>query len=332
MQTVRKKNGWLIVTAFVVTILALFALTLFAMKSGSISVSYGQVFRGLFVEYDPDVAVIYDLRFPRILIAALAGAALAVSGLLLQTALKNPLADPGIIGISGCASFAAACVTAFFPILYFWKPVFAFAGGVMGFLLIYALSFKKGLNAVRILLIGIALSSVFTGLGEIIDGMSNNSGVSLSVSGLSMRTWDDVHMLAVCVAIGLLCAVLLAPRLNLMMLDDNTVKSLGVSINVLRFTVSAVAVLLASCTTAIVGVIGFMALLAPHIARVFVGTDSRVLLPFTAILGALILLAADTCGRMLLAPYELPASTVMNICGGVFFIFLLWRGGSYHGD
>ena len=114
----------------------IFVLILIAMKLGSISITYKELFEGLFVEYDKRVATIYDLRFPRIIVALLGGAALSCSGLLFQAVLKNPLADPGIIGISGGASLTAAAVSAFFPALYFSIPVFAFLGGLAAFLLI----------------------------------------------------------------------------------------------------------------------------------------------------------------------------------------------------
>ena len=159
-----------------------FALALFAMKTGSLDVSWGQLFSGLFISYDETVALIYNLRFPRILVALMAGADLAVSGLLLQAALRNPLADPGIIGISGGAAFVASLITTLVPTLFFSIPIFAFLGGVAAYLLIYALAWRGSLDPVRIILVGVAVAAVFTGLTEVLGGMSNASGVSLSVS------------------------------------------------------------------------------------------------------------------------------------------------------
>lgn len=124
---------------------ALLAVLIFAsVNIGSLQVSPGELFRGLFIERMENVAAIYDLRFPRIVISLFAGAAVAVSGVLFQAVLKNPLADPGIIGISGGASFAAVLVTAFLPSLYFFTPLFAFAGGILAFFLVYSLSWKGG--------------------------------------------------------------------------------------------------------------------------------------------------------------------------------------------
>lgn len=302
------------------------AAALLAIRTGTIAVAWGDLLRGLFVEYDPAVAAIYDLRFPRILVALLAGAEISVSGLLLQAALRNPLADPGIIGVSGGAALVAAAVAAFFPALYFSVPLLAFAGGLLAFLLIYALSWKGGLDPVRIVLVGVAASAAFAGLSSAIAGAGGGTGVSLSVSGLSQRTWGDVRLLAAYAAAGLVPAFCLPPACNLMALEDDAVRGLGVSANALRAAISAVAVLLVSSATAVVGVVGFLALIVPHAARRLVGSDHRVLTPFAAILGALVLLVADTVGRRVAAPYEVPASVVMSVAGGPFFIFLLRRG------
>lgn len=312
--------GCLILAAFI------FVLALIAMKLGSISLTYQELFNGLFVSYDKRVATIYDLRFPRIIVALLGGAALSCSGLLFQAVLKNPLADPGIIGISGGASLAAAVVTGLFPMLYFSVPLFAFLGGLAAFALIYSLSWKGSLDPVRIILIGIAVAAVFTGLEEVLGGMTDRTGVSVSVSGLSQLVWSDVKMIAVYSVIGLAAAAVLAPVCNLLSLDDKTVRGLGVNVDAIRFVISVAAVLLVSGVTAVVGVIGFLALIVPHMARRIVGSDHRILVPFCTLLGGFILLLADTVGRCIVPPNEIPASVIMSIVGGPFFIILLKRG------
>lgn len=312
--------GCLILAAFI------FVLALIAMKLGSISLTYQELFNGLFVSYDKRVATIYDLRFPRIIVALLGGAALSCSGLLFQAVLKNPLADPGIIGISGGASLAAAVLTGLFPTLYFSVPLFAFLGGLAAFALIYSLSWKGSLDPVRIILIGIAVAAVFTGLEEVLGGMTDRTGVSVSVSGLSQLVWSDVKMIAVYSVIGLAAAAVLAPVCNLLSLDDKTVRGLGVNVDAIRFVISVAAVLLVSGVTAVVGVIGFLALIVPHMARRIVGSDHRILVPFCTLLGGFILLLADTVGRCIVPPNEIPASVIMSIVGGPFFIILLKRG------
>jgi iron complex transport system permease protein len=304
----------------------IFALALAALKLGSISVTYKELFNGLFAAYDRRVAVIYDLRFPRVVVALLGGAALSCGGLLFQAVLKNPLADPGIIGISSGAALAAAAVSALFPMLYFSIPLFAFLGGLAAFALIYSLAWKGTLDPVRVILVGIAVAAVFAGAGEILGGIRNRSGVAVTVSGLAQLTWADARLLALYSGVGLIAAFVLAPACNLLALDDKTVRGLGVHIDRLRLAVSAAAVLLVSGATAVAGVIGFLALIVPHMSRRIIGSDHRILVPFCALLGGFTLLLADTLGRCIAPPGEIAASVVMSVAGSPFFIFLLQRG------
>lgn len=306
--------------------LLIFILALIAMKLGSISISYQELFEGLFVAYDKRVATIYDLRFPRIIVALLGGAALSCSGLLFQAVLKNPLADPGIIGISGGASLAASVISGLFPVLYFSVPLFAFLGGLLAFVLIYSLSWKGSLDPVRIILIGIAVAAVFTGLESVLGGLTDRTGVSVSVSGLAQLVWSDVAMMAVYSIVGLVLALVLSPVCNLLALDDKTVRGLGVNVDLVRFVISVAAVLLVSGVTAVIGVVGFLALIVPHMARRIVGSDHRILVPFCILLGGFVLLLADTVGRCIAPPNEIAASVIMSIVGGPFFIILLKRG------
>lgn len=306
--------------------LLIFILALIAMKMGSITISYRELFEGLFVAYDKRVATIYDLRFPRIIVALLGGAALSCSGLLFQAVLKNPLADPGIIGISGGASLAASVISGLFPILYFSVPLFAFLGGLLAFVLIYSLSWKGSLDPVRIILIGIAVAAVFTGLESVLGGLTDRTGVSVSVSGLAQLVWSDVAMMAVYSIVGLVLALVLSPVCNLLALDDKTVRGLGVNVDLVRFVISVAAVLLVSGVTAVIGVVGFLALIVPHMARRIVGSDHRILVPFCILLGGFVLLLADTVGRCIAPPNEIAASVIMSIVGGPFFIILLKRG------
>lgn len=320
------------VLSLVITAAGLLALFLFAVNTGSLKVSPGALLRGLFVEYDANVATIYDLRFPRIFIAMLGGAATAVSGVLFQAVLKNPLADPGIIGVSSGASLTAVLITAFAPALYFFTPLFAFLGGMLAFVLVYSLSYKNGLSPLRIILVGVAVNAMFTGLMSAFNSGtgSNYSGVASIVNAnITMKTWDDFRTLAPYVAVGVVLALLAAGQCNLLALEDKTARSLGVNVNRSRIVVSVIAVLLAGISTAVVGPISFLGLIVPHIARLLVGSDHKWLIPYSVVLGAFTLLLADTVGRTIAAPYEISASIIMSVVGGPLFILLLRR--SKHG-
>ncbi len=323
MISTRKK-----ILSFVLTAVALFVLFIFAVNTGSLKVTPSELFSGLFIEYNPDVATIYDLRFPRIFIAMLGGAATAVSGVLLQAVMKNPLADPGIIGVSSGASLVAVIVTAFFPSLFFLTPMLAFIGGLVAFLLVYSLSWKGGLSPLRIILVGVAINALCTGLMSAFNSATGSSytGVASIVNAnITQKTWDDFQTLAVYVVIGLVASFFVTNQCNLLSLEDKTARSLGMNVTRSRIVISVIAVLLASISTAVVGAISFLGLIVPHIARLLVGSNHKVLVPYSILLGAFTLLLADTIGRTVASPYEISAAVVMSVIGGPFFIFLLRR-------
>ncbi len=318
--------------AFFLVSVLLLVLFVVSVNVGSLRVSIGQLLRGLFLEYDETVATIYDLRFPRVLLSMLAGAAISVSGVLFQAILKNPLADPGIIGISGGASFAAVLIIGVAPTLYFFTPVFAFLGGLGAFCIVYGLSWRGGLSPLRIILVGVAVSAMFSGLSGAFNYMTGSalSGVSSLVNGnITMKTWDDVHMMLPYVLVGLILSMLSARTCNLLSLGDRTVRGLGINVQIMRLYLSLIAVLLASISTALVGAISFLGLIVPHIGRLLMGTDHRRLLPFSMLLGAFVFLLADTLGRTVAAPYEIPAGILMSVIGGPFFVILLRRSKKY---
>ena len=323
MISTRKK-----ILSFVLTAVALLVLFIFAVNTGGLKVTPSELFSGLFIEYNPDVATIYDLRFPRIFIAMLGGAATAVSGVLLQAVMKNPLADPGIIGVSSGASLVAVIVTAFFPSLFFLTPMLAFIGGLVAFLLVYSLSWKGGLSPLRIILVGVAVNALCTGLMSAFNSATGSSytGVASIVNAnITQKTWDDFQTLAVYVVIGLVASFFVTNQCNLLSLEDKTARSLGMNVTRSRIVISVIAVLLASISTAVVGAISFLGLIVPHIARLLVGSNHKVLVPYSILLGAFTLLLADTIGRTVASPYEISAAVVMSVIGGPFFIFLLRR-------
>lgn len=322
------------ILSFVITAAGLFVLFLFAVNTGSLKVSASELFRGLFIEFNQDVATIYDLRFPRIFIAMFGGAATAVSGVLLQAVMKNPLADPGIIGVSSGASLTAVLITAFFPSLFFFTPLFAFLGGMLAFFLVYSLSYKGGLSPLRIILVGVAVNAMFTGLMSAFNSGtgSNFSGVASIVNAnITMKTWNDFTTLLIYVLIGLVASIFVCNQCNLLALEDKTARSLGINVTKSRIIISVVAVMLASISTAIIGPISFLGLIVPHIARLLVGSNHKILIPYSILLGAFTLLLADTVGKTIAPPYEISASIIMSVVGGPFFIILLRRSKQNYG-
>lgn len=332
VNKMKKKSKIRIISSFVIISGLLLGVFLWAVNTGSLKVGGIQLLRGLLIAYDPEVATVYDLRFPRIIISMLVGSALAVSGVLFQAVLKNPLTDPGIIGISSGASFTAVLITACFPSFYFGIPIAACVGGFVAFLIVYSLSWKNGLSPLRIILVGIAVSSMFIGLSSSFNSMSggNLSGVASIVEGnITMKTWSDVKMIVYYIPICLVIAFGFSGICNLLSLDDKTARGIGVNVPRMRIYISIVAVLLASISTAVAGVISFVGLLVPHMARNLVGNNHKILIPYSALLGAFVFLLADTLGRTIAAPYEINASVIMAVIGGPCFIVLLRRRSSY---
>ncbi|MHC5408504.1 FecCD family ABC transporter permease [Listeria seeligeri] len=316
---------------FGIVILLLIATLLWAVQAGSLSISISEFIKGLFTGGNETIDVIIDLRFPRIIIALLAGAALSVSGLLLQAVMRNPLADAGVIGISAGAKFFSFVIILFLPELYFWLPLFSFIGGALACLLVFLFSYRSDFNPLRFIIIGIAINAVFTGLSDALSSQVAliSSQTASNTASLAMKKWSDVETLLIYVAIGLICAWVLSKWCNVLGLENKMARGFGVPVNRTRILLALIAVLLASITTAVVGVIAFVGLLVPHIARKLVGGNYQILVPFSILFGAFLLLVADTIGRTLFTQMEIPASVIMLIIGGPFLIFLMRKGDFY---
>ncbi|WP_201006856.1 FecCD family ABC transporter permease [Paenibacillus glycanilyticus] len=320
--------------SFAVILLLLLGVTFWSMTTGSIKVGFIELIDGLLNGNNEEAAVVRDLRLPRIMVSMLSGAALAVSGALLQAVMRNPLADAGVIGISSGAGFVSVLMVTIFPAMFFWMPIFSIAGGVLAFLLVYSLSWKSGLNPMRTLLVGVAINATFTGLGQSFNyrGSYAVTSVNQAISSIfTMKTWTDVQVLGLYGSIGLLLSLLVIPWCNMLSLQDKTAGSLGLNVARARIVISIIAVLLASVATAFGGLILFVGLLIPHISRLLIGSDHKALIPFSALAGALLILSADTIGRTVLAPTEIPASIIMTVIGGPFLVFMLRKGGREFG-
>ena len=313
-----KKN----LISFIVVAVLLCMTIIYAATTGSIQMSYIDFIKAFFDPNNEQMAVIKDLRFPRIIVALFAGAALSVAGVLLQAIMRNPLADAGIIGISSGAAFTKLFIVSFLPLYFYFTPIAAFIGGAIACFLVFILAWKSGLNPLKLILVGIAINAVFSGLTEaILSFGASNSGVT--TSSLQLKTWDDVNLITLYASIGLVLAFFVYKWCNILVLSDKTAKSIGFNVNLARVVIAAIAVLLSAISVVVAGVIAFVGILVPHIARRLVGHDHKILIPFTALLGAFIILLADTLGRTLVAPSEIPASTIMAIIGGPFLIFLI---------
>jgi iron complex transport system permease protein len=320
---------------FFIVIISLILVVIYSALTGSIHVTIFELVEGLITGTNHDVQIIKDLRLPRIIIAIFAGASLSVAGVLLQAVMRNPLSEPGIIGVSSGASFMSVLMVSIFPTLFFYMPLFGFIGGALAFLLVYSFSWKSGLDPLRMILVGVAINAIFTSLSQTFNyrgSYTSSIVVDVTTSTLSMKKWSDVEIIVIYGSIGLILAIIVFSWCNYLALEDKTAKSLGFNVNVARIVISAIAILLASIATATAGVFLFVGLLVPHIGRSLVGTDHKVLIPFAGLLGGLLILLSDTLGRIIIAPNEIPASIIMALIGGPFLILLLRKSDRIYGN
>ncbi|WP_310605591.1 FecCD family ABC transporter permease [Anaerosporobacter sp.] len=319
---VMKKRG----SAFLIMVILLLVVVAVSISVGSVSVPIRQIIDSVINGTGGSGGIVRDIRIPRVVMGLLVGANLAVAGVLLQGVMGNPLADPGITGISSGASVVVMLVMLYFPKASASIPLYGFVGSMLACSIIYLLAWKDGIAAIRIILAGVAVNAVLGGVTSMISILNseNLTGVLSWLNGnLGKKGWSDVRMLLIYTMVGLVCVIPLSKSCNLLALGDKNAKSLGYNPNVLRILISLVAVFLAGISTAYVGVIGFIGLVVPHISRMIMGTDHKVLLPFSALLGSTLLVLADTLGRTITAPYEIPVGIVMTIIGGPFFLYLL---------
>ncbi|MCK5197414.1 MAG: iron ABC transporter permease, partial [Spirochaetales bacterium] len=274
--------------------------------------------------------IIMKIRLPRSLTAGLVGCCLAMAGCLLQGIMRNPLASPNIIGVSAGAGLAAVVIFILFPGLYFLITPFAFMGAFITTLVVYTLAWKGGASPLRLILSGIAVSS-FLGAGSNTlmifypDRVQNVIG--FMVGSLSAITWQDVYGLWPYALGGFILSNLLADQLNILLLGDETAVSLGVRVERVRLAFIFIASLLAAAAVSVVGLLGFVGLIVPHLARLIIGNNARFLIPGSAILGAIIVMLCDLIGRTIIRPLELPVGVIMSLLGAPFFLYLLLRGG-----
>lgn len=272
--------------------------------------------------------IILNIRLPRTIVAGLVGVNLALSGAILQAVMKNPLADPHIIGISAGAGIMGIFIMLLFPDLSWLITPAAFAGAMGAAILIYILAWKNGIQPIRIILAGVAVSA-FLGAGisalMIIYSDRVHSALMWMVGGLSARSWPQVMLIWPYTLAGMIFTLLAARHLNILQLGDELAKGLGLRVERTRLILTAAAALLAASAVSVVGLLGFVGLIVPHAARLMIGSDYQYLLPATIFLGAATVMLSDTFARVAFAPVELPVGIIMAAIGAPFFLFLLRR-------
>lgn len=274
--------------------------------------------------------IVYKMRLPRNILAAIVGANLAVAGVLLQSVMKNPLADPGITGVSTGASVAAIIILLLLPQYTGILPLIAFIGGAFACILVFIMAYKNGIKPGRIVLAGVAVNAILGGVISFLSTMYSDriQSAMLWLNGsLATKTWVHVEMLFIYSIIGLIISLFLIRSANILQLGDDAATNLGVNANYSRLIICSVAVFLAAISTSVVGVISFVGLIVPHIARMIMGSDHKYTIPFSMVLGGMVLLVADTLGRTIGGAIEIPVGVIISIFGGPFFLYLLRKRG-----
>lgn len=315
------------------SLLTLAVLLVLLSTVGSVNLEFNEIISALIHDDNKLVTtIVYKMRLPRNILSALVGANLAVSGILLQSVMKNPLADPGITGVSSGASVAAIIILLLAPSYTKVLPIAAFIGGTIACLLVFVMAWKNGLKPGRIVLAGVAINTILGGVISFLSTMYSDriQSAMLWLNGsLATKTWADVNILFAYSIIGLIVSLLLIRSANVLQLGDEAATNLGFNVNLTRLLISGVAVFLAATSTSVVGVISFVGLIVPHISRMLMGSDHKYTIPFSMILGSIVLLVADTLGRTIGGAIEIPVGVIMSIVGGPFFLYLLRKRGNY---
>lgn len=324
-------NTFLVLLAIAFILLVLSA-GLGEMKINPLSVL--QVFFG--GGTDMDRLVVQSFRLPRIIVALLVGMGLAVAGGILQGMIRNPLASPDILGITGGAAVAVVGFLAIFSdennaltVSIKWLPVAAFLGALVVALLVYFLSWKNGVSPIRLVLIGIGISTLMQALttllmilGPIYRASQANIWITGTVYG---SNWSEVSILVPLIIILLVVAIMMARTVNIQELGDEIATGVGGRVQRQRFLLLIISTALIASSVAFAGGIGFVGLMAPHMARRLVGSAFGALLPVSALIGGILVMVADLIGRTMFSPLEVPAGVFTAAIGAPYFIFLLFK-------
>ncbi|WP_144521976.1 FecCD family ABC transporter permease [Bacillus pumilus] len=318
--------------------LAIGAVFLISLNTGEIRISPIDTLKTFFgFGSEMDELVLFEFRLPRMIIALLVGASIAVSGAIWQGVSQNGLADPGILGVNAGAGFAVVLFIFVFQgtmsnlgqLTIFILPLFAFAGAAFAAFLIYVLAWKKGITPVRLILTGIGVNAAFSAAIVVIQLKMSPNDFNQAIVWLSGSIWGSswTYVLSVLpwMLIFLVLALVRARYLNIMNLGDQLSYGLGISVHKERSFMMLIAVALAGASVAVAGSISFLGLAAPHLARKLVGPKHQGMIPASALIGALLLLLADTLGRVILAPSEVPVGLVVSALGAPYFIYLLMK-------
>ena len=306
------------------TVALLFVLSI---RYGTYTLSFDEISQAFHPD-DKNYFTLMEYRLPRALLAIIIGGALAISGVLVQSVVRNPLASPDILGINNAAGLVAVTVLIFLPNLaFYWLPIFAFIGGVLSFILLWMIC---GFNfrPIKMAIIGVALSALWAAISHYLmltNPVEINTAMLWLTGSLWGRSWAYVNVVLPWLLVLLPLPFIFCRDLDTLGLGENKASTLGVSVNKTQILVLVLAVALSTTAVAICGPIAFLGLVAPHLARKLVGGRHRTLLPASMLIGTLLLQISDILARVIDPPTELPAGILTAIIGAPYFFYLLMR-------
>ena len=312
---------------YVITLSLMVLLFGLSIRLGTYTLSFEEIWAA-FQPDDKNYFTLMEYRLPRAVLAILLGGALAISGVLVQSVVRNPLASPDILGINNAAGLAAVSVLMFLPNLaFYWMPIFAFLGGVLSFVILWIVC---GFNfrPIKMAIIGVALSALWAAISHYLmltNPVEINTAMLWLTGSLWGRSWSYLNVILPWLVVLLPLPFIFCRDLDTLGLGENKASTLGVTVNKVQISVLVLAVALSTTAVAICGPIAFLGLVAPHLARRLVGGRHRTLLPAALIIGALLLQLSDILARVIDPPTELPAGILTAIIGAPYFFYLLMR-------
>ncbi|MEB4781605.1 iron ABC transporter permease [Paenibacillus jamilae] len=319
--------------AWITLPILLLAVSVYGLAYGSVSIPLQEINQVLLHNDESTYrTILMGLRLPRVLVGLLVGACLAASGALLQGVMKNPLADPGIIGVSAGGGLAAVITMVMLPQLSYLLPVTAFLGAFLSAIVIYLLAWDRGASPVKIVLAGVAINAL---LGALTNGVMVMYSDRVQAvlpwlsGGLNGRSWHHLEFMAPYAIIGLIASLFAIKPANLLLLGDDSAQLLGQRVELQRMLIILLSALLAGTAVSVAGLIGFVGLVVPHVIRLLIGEDYRFLLPLSIVGGGTLVVLADTVARSWFDPIELPVGILLAVIGAPFFLILLKKRGNF---
>ncbi len=312
---------------YVITLSLMVLLFGLSIRLGTYTLSFEEIWAA-FQPDDKNYFTLMEYRLPRAVLAILLGGALAISGVLVQSVVRNPLASPDILGINNAAGLVAVSVLMFLPNLaFYWMPIFAFLGGVLSFVILWIVC---GFNfrPIKMAIIGVALSALWAAISHYLmltNPVEINTAMLWLTGSLWGRSWSYLNVVLPWLVVLLPLPFIFCRDLDTLGLGENKASTLGVTVNKVQISVLVLAVALSTTAVAICGPIAFLGLVAPHLARRLVGGRHLTLLPAALIIGALLLQLSDILARVIDPPTELPAGILTAIIGAPYFFYLLMR-------